>query len=37
MKEQGVQTRAEIERQIKEKLKSLSYRQIMHVLSIVLE
>lgn len=35
MKVQEMRTRAEIERKIKEKLSELTYRQLVHILSIM--
>ena len=35
MKESDMRTRAEIEREIKEKLNKLTYRQLIHILSIM--
>lgn len=35
MKDADTHTRAEIEREIKEKLNKLTYRQLIHILSIM--
>lgn len=35
MKESDTRTRAEIERKIKENLNKLTYRQLIHILSIM--
>lgn len=35
MKDADTRTRAEIEREIKEKLNELTYRQLIHILSII--
>ena len=37
MKESDTRTRAEIERKIKENLSKLTYRQLVHILSIMPE
>ena len=35
MKDADTRTRVEIEREIKEKLNKLTYRQLIHILSII--